>query len=182
MLAGLESAKSGLLHYCGEKITECSPSITVLGIGNLLLRDEGIGIHLVQRLADQVDAKTVNVIDGGTTPDILSLVDSTVDKLIIVDAAVLGGKPGTIYRFHTGDLDSSSSAPVSLHELGIVDSLKLMNAFGTYPKEVTILGVEPKVIDYGLELSPELEEAMPRLMELIMKEIKETNISMEVAR
>ena len=59
---------------------------------------------------------------------------------------------------------------------------RLMNAFGSCPREVTILGIEPNVIDYGLELSKELEEAMPRLMELVLEEIKETNISMEVAR
>ena len=147
-----------------------------------MLGDEGVGVHLVQRLADRVDAACVNLIDGGTTPDILSLVDSTVDKLIIVDAAVVGDKPGTIYRFQPDDLESTTAEPVSLHELGVVDSLKLMAAFGNCPEEITVIGVEPKVIDYGLELSPELEAAMPRLMELVLEEITKTNTTMEVAR
>jgi hydrogenase maturation protease len=181
-LAGSKSAKAELLRSCGKEAANYSPRITVLGIGNLLLQDEGVGIHLVQRLADKVDSPNINLIDGGTTPDILSLVDNDIDKLIIVDAAVVGDKPGTIYRFDIADLDSGTPAPVSLHELGLVDSLKLMNLFGKRPKMVTVIGIEPKVIDYGLELSPELEEKMPRLVELVLDEIKETNTSMEVDR
>jgi hydrogenase maturation protease len=66
--------------------------------------------------------------------------------------------------------------------MGIVDSLKLMSAFGNQPESVTIFGIEPEVIDYGLELSPKLEKKMPRLIKLVFDEIKETNISMEVER
>ena len=102
-MAGLKSAKSELLRSSDKDSTERSPRVTVLGIGNLLLGDEGVGVHLVQRLADRVDAACVNLIDGGTTPDILSLVDSTVDKLIIVDAAKGGGKHGDIYRLHPAE-------------------------------------------------------------------------------
>ena len=181
-MAGSKSAKSKSFRFFGEDGNGRSPRITILGIGNLLLKDEGVGVHLVQRLADRVDAANVNLVDGGTTPDILSLVDRAIDKLIIVDAAVVGDKPGTIYRFSADDLAASSSEVVSLHELGVADSLKLMSAFGNCPKSVTIFGVEPKVIDYGLELSPELEETMPRLVELVLEEITETNTSMEVAR
>jgi hydrogenase maturation protease len=181
-LAGSESVKAELLRSSGQETVNGCPRITVLGIGNLLLQDEGIGIHLVQRLADKVDSPNINLIDGGTTPDILSLVGNDVDKLIVVDTAVVGDKPGTIYRFDIADLDSGTPSPVSLHELGLVDSLKIMNLFGNRPKSVTVIGIEPKVIDYGLELSPELEEKMPRLMELVLDEIKETNTSMEVER
>jgi hydrogenase maturation protease len=179
-LAGSKSAKAELRRPPGKEAIQ--PRITVLGIGNLLLRDEGVGVHLIQRLADKVNSPNIKLIDGGTTPDILSLVDDNIDKLIIIDAAVVGDKPGTIYRFDIADLDSGNPSPISLHELGLANSLKIMNLFGSCPKEVTIIGIEPKVIDYGLELSPELEKKMPRLMELVLNEIKETNTSMEVER
>jgi len=179
-LAGSKSAKAELHHPCGKKVVQ--PRITVLGIGNLLLRDEGVGIHLIQRLADKVNSTNIKLIDGGTTPDILSLVDDNTDKLIIVDAAVASDKPGTIYRFDIADLDSGAPSPMSLHELGLVNSLKIMNLFGNCPKEVAIIGVEPKIIDYGLKLSPELEKKMPQLMELVLNEINKTNTSMEVER
>lgn len=181
-MAGSESVKAELLRSFGEEVISYHPKVTVLGIGNLLLRDEGVGIHLIQRLAQKMNNPNVSLIDGGTTPDVLSLVDGNIDKLIVVDAAIVGDQPGAIYRFNVEDLDSASPTPVSLHEMGVVDSLKLMNAFGNRPKKVTILGIEPKTIDYGLELSPELEETMPRLIELVMEEITETNNSMEVAR
>ena len=181
-MANLKSAKVKLPRPTGEAVANRSPIITVLGIGNLLLQDEGVGIHLVQKLADKGGLPNVKIVDGGTAPDIFSLIDGNIDKLIIVDAAIAGGKPGTIYRFNIDDLDSGSPAPVSLHELGIVDSLKLMSAFGNQPESVTIFGIEPEVIDYGLELSPKLEKKMPRLIKLVFDEIKETNISMEVER
>lgn len=178
-MAGLKSVNIERYRSYGDEVAECTPRIAVLGIGNLLLQDEGVGIHLVQRLADKVNLPGVKIIDGGTAPDILSLVDNDIDKLIIVDAAVAGGKPGTIYRFNTDDLESASVAPVSLHELGVVDSLKLMSLLGNRPQAVTILGIEPEVIDFGLELSPALEAKMPRIMELVLEEIKETNTPME---
>lgn len=179
-MAGSKSAKAELSRPPGKEAAQ--PRITVLGIGNLLLRDEGVGIHLIQRLADKVNSPNIKLIDGGTTPDILSLVDNNIDKLIIIDAAVVGDKPGTIYRFDIDDLDPGEPSPMSLHELGLVNSLKIMNLFGNCPKEVTIIGVEPKVVDYGLKLSPELEKKMPRLMELVLNEINKTNTYMEVER
>jgi hydrogenase maturation protease len=181
-LADSKSAEAELLRPCSNEAASRSPRITVLGIGNLLLQDEGVGIHLVHRLADKVDSPNIDLIDGGTTPDILSLAGNDVDKLIVVDAAEVGDKAGTIYRFDIADLDSGTPSPVSLHELGLVDSLKLMDLFGSRPKSVTVIGIEPKVIGYGLELSPELEEKMPQLMKIVLDEIKETNTSMEVER
>jgi hydrogenase maturation protease len=181
-LAASKSAKSDSFRFFGEDGTGRGPRITILGIGNLLLKDEGVGVHCIQRLADRVNAEEVNLVDGGTTPDILSLVGTAIDKLIIVDAAVVGNEPGTIYRFSADDLASNAAQAVSLHELGVADNLKLMKVFGNCPRIVTIFGVEPKVIDYGMELSPELEEAMPRLVELVLEELIEPNTSMEVAR
>jgi hydrogenase maturation protease len=178
----LESAKADLLRPPDEAVANHGPGITVLGIGNLLLRDEGVGFHLVQRLADNGDLPNVKIIDGGTAPDILSLIDGDTDKLIIVDAAVAGDKPGTIYRFSIDDLDSASQTAVSLHEMGVADSLKLMNLLGNQPGSVVIFGIEPEVIDYGLELSPQLAEKMPQLIKLVLDEIKKTNTPMEVER
>ena len=156
-----------------------SPGITVLGIGNLLLKDEGIGVHLVQKLAGVVDDANVKIIDAGTYPDFLSLVDDSTDKLIILDAVKAGDRPGTIYRFNFDDIDSDLVAPVSLHDIGVLDSLKTMALFNRQPKSTVIIGIEPKTIDFGLELSPEIEDKLPALIELILKEIEETT-AMEV--
>jgi len=141
-----------------------------------LLKDEGVGVHLVQELAgSDIGHANLNIIDGGTSPDILSLVGDGIDKLIIVDAVKAGGKPGTIYRFGFADLDFDSEMPISLHDIGVLDSLRMMALLDRQPKSTVIIGIEPRTIDYGLELSPEVEERLPELIELVLKEIEETN-------
>jgi len=156
-----------------------SPRITILGIGNLLLKDEGIGVHLVQKLADVVDKTKVNIIDAGTSPDFLSLVDGNIDKLIVVDAVKAGSEPGTIYRFSPDNLDLDSTWLISLHDIGVLDSLKIMSLFDRLPESTVIIGIEPKTIDFGLDLSPEVEEKLPEIINLVLKEIEETT-AMEV--
>jgi hydrogenase maturation protease len=156
-----------------------SPRITVLGVGNLLLKDEGVGVHLVQKLTDAVDDANVKIVDAGTYPDFPFLVDDSTDKLIIVDAVKAGNKPGTIYRFNLDDIDLDSTLPISLHEMGVLDSLKTMALFDRSPKSTVIIGIEPKTIDFGLELSLEIEGKLPKIISLVLKEIEETT-AMEV--
>ncbi|MGB8707787.1 MAG: HyaD/HybD family hydrogenase maturation endopeptidase [Dehalococcoidia bacterium] len=159
--------------------SESSPRITVLGIGNLLLKDEGVGVHLVQKLAGVVGDANVKIIDAGTYPDFLSLIDGSTDKLIIVDAAKGGDRPGTIYRFSFDGADLDTVLPISLHEMGVLDSLKTMTLFNRQPKSTVIIGIEPKTMDFGLDLSPEIEDKLPGIIELVLKEIEETT-AMEV--
>lgn len=158
-----------------------SPRITVLGVGNLLLKDEGVGIHLVEKLAGIVDNDNANIIDAGTYPDFLSLVDDSTDKLIIIDAVKAGNEPGTIYRISLSNADWDLASPVSLHDIGVLDSLKTMALFNRQPKSTVIVGIEPKTIDFGLDLSPEVEEKLPEIVNLVLKEIEETT-AMEVEK
>jgi hydrogenase maturation protease len=151
-----------------------SPKITVLGIGNLLLKDEGIGVHLVQKLAGIVNNANVKIIDAGTSPDFLSLIEGNTDKLIVVDAVKAGNEPGTIYRLTLDDLGLDSTSPVSLHEIGVLDSLKIMALFDRLPESTVIIGIEPKTIDFGLDLSPEVEGKIPETINLVLTEIEET--------
>jgi len=148
------------------------PKVTVLGIGNLLLRDEGVGVHLVQRLAGMVDSAGVELVDGGTSPDIQYLVGDDTDKLIVVDAVDAGDEPGAVYRFTAEDVAQDTAMPVSLHEIGILETLRLMALRETKPKSTVIIGIQPKTMDYGLELSPEVERKMPDVINLVLKEIE----------
>ena len=178
----LESANRATERTENSNNNGYAPKITVLGIGNLLMKDDGIGVHAVQRLSGIIQRNNVTIVDGGTDPDIISLVGENSDKLIIVDAAEAGEKPGTVYRFTLDDLQANTSMPVSLHEIGVAESLQLLTLLNIQPKSVTIIGVEPKAIDSGLELSREVEEKIPRIIELIIEEIEKTNISTEGAR
>jgi len=155
--------------------------IAVLGVGNLLLQDEGIGVHLVQKLAEIIDDVNVKIIDAGTFPDFLSLVEDNLDKLIIVDAVKNGDTPGTIYRFDFDVVDLQGAPPFSIHDIGVIDSIRTMALFNKQPKSTVVIGIEPKTIDFGLELSPEVDEKLPKIIDLVLQEIKQTT-AMEVGR
>ena len=144
--------------------------ITVVGVGNLLLKDEGIGAHTTHAL-QQIDIPhNVKIVDGGTSPDLPYYLEN-VDKLIIIDAVKTGGQPGTIYRFHPYDMDIESEGIISLHELGLEQSLRMMRLTGNTPKETVIIGIEPKEINWGTELSAELQQKIPEIINAVLNEI-----------
>ena len=144
--------------------------IVVLGIGNELLRDEGVGVHVARALEKKSPPEGIDfeVIDGGTSLDAFNL-PGTVSKLIIVDAAKGEGEPGTVYRFTPEEVEPQPMT--SLHQLGVLESLKLMSLSGYKPGQTVIIGVEPKEIDWGTELSPELERRIPRIVEVVLEEV-----------
>ncbi len=139
----------------------------VLGIGNVLLKDEGIGCHVVRALKE-IPLCNVRVIEGGTSPNILFLEDAA--KLIVVDAAKGGGVPGEVYRFRLDDIALEQKPFLSLHDIGLIDNLLLMRLLHNIG-ETIIIGVEPKEIEWSLELSPELQEKIPRIVETILAEL-----------
>ncbi|MBT3364028.1 MAG: HyaD/HybD family hydrogenase maturation endopeptidase [Chloroflexi bacterium] len=165
-----------MFHKAPEKSINSvqTPRIVVLGVGNMLMKDEGIGIHVIEALAGNPLLANINVeiLDGGTSPDILHLLGET-GKLIIVDAVKGGDDPGSIYRFHAQDITVENNYPVSLHQLSLFESLDMMDCMGDKPEETVIIGVEPKEIRAGLELSPELEQKVPQIVKLVLDEIME---------
>ena len=150
--------------------------VIVLGVGNLLLRDEGIGVHVANVMQDVTvpDAVSLKVIDGGTLPDAVLSLD-TADKLIVVDAVQTGGETGTIYRFRPEDIDLDEVTITSLHQISLLENLWLMERFGDGPKDIVIIGVEPEDISLGLELSDKLQQQIPRIVRIVMEEINSTN-------
>ena len=148
----------------------------VLGIGNILLRDEGIGCHVVRAL-EGISPPDVKIIDGGTSPDALQLLEDA-DKLVIVDAVKGGGMPGQIYRFHLEDISVEQKPFLSFHDMSLMDSLMLMKLRDPdfiRIGETVIIGVEPGELDWGLELSPELQGKMPRIIDAVLSELNNTS-------
>ena len=146
------------------------PRIVVIGVGNLLLRDEGIGIHVVQALQEMGLPADIQLIDGGTSPDLIAYTRAG-DKMVIVDAARAGGEPGTVYRFLPGDFAAKRVGLASAHDIGVVENLTLMSLAGNQPRETVIIGVEPAEIDWGTELSPVLRSKLPEIIRAVLKEI-----------
>ena len=145
---------------------------SVVGIGNVLLRDEGIGCHVVHAL-EGIPLPDVKIIDGGTCPDALQLLEDA-DKLVIVDAVKGGGTPGQIYRFHPEDITLEQKPLLSLHDMSLLDSLKLLHLWHNIG-EAVIIGVEPGEIGWGLELSSKLQERMPQIIDAILSELSDTS-------
>jgi len=140
---------------------------TILGVGNILLKDEGIGCHVAQALK-QIPLPDTEVIDGGTSPEVLF--PENTDRLIVVDAAKAGGMPGEVYRFELGDIALGRQAILSLHQMTLVANLLLTKAWRNVP-ETVIIAIEPKEIGWGLELSPELQEKTPHIVKMILAEL-----------
>ncbi|MHC4474147.1 MAG: HyaD/HybD family hydrogenase maturation endopeptidase [Planctomycetota bacterium] len=149
-----------------------SKRIVVLGVGNLLLKDEGLGVHVVRRLTDMVLPPHVEVMDGGTGGlDLLDYIEGR-DKVVIVDTVKGGQPPGTIYRMTPEDMEEQPKSRLSLHEIDVADLLKVADMLGVKRPEIVIIGVEPKDMESAsLELSPEIEARVPRVIELVLKEI-----------
>lgn len=142
----------------------------IVGVGNLLLMDEGVGVHVVQELEQRRVPPHVVLVDGGTSPDALAFVGD-VAKLVIVDAVRGGGEPGTIYRLTPEDIEEDDRNPLSLHEWDLMDSLKL-SGYWTEGMEVVIVGVEPAEMEWGLDLSPVVAAALPRVIEVVLGEVR----------
>jgi hydrogenase maturation protease len=147
--------------------------VVVMGIGNLLLKDDGVAIHALRKLQETVsfpDNIDVELIDCGTVPDISIFLDRPVDKLIIIDAIKAHGKPGAIYCITPDVLERESHDIISAHDLNLRESLALMRLAGTFPGEMVIIGVEPGEMDWGVDLTPEVEAKLPDLVSIILRE------------
>ena len=142
--------------------------ILVLGLGNLLLADEGVGVHVAQRLLDSEAIDDVVVLDvGNAVLDALPAI-AAADKVIVVDAMKGGGVPGTVYRLSIEDC--SSAGPIgSVHGFDMKSVLHLVGR--KEPPEVTVIGVEPEVIGWSTELSLAVAEALPDVMATVRQEL-----------
>ena len=147
--------------------------ILVIGIGNILLRDEGIGVRTIQRMQEIDVPDFVEIVDGSTTG--IDLLDTLADgqKIIVVDAVNTAKKPGTIVKFSGMDILQPNNMKTSLHDLGIDQALHMTCLLKCPPKKVAVIGVCPKNISPGLELSKEIEKLIPRLIDLVIAEIHE---------
>jgi hydrogenase maturation protease len=145
--------------------------ILILGVGNILLKDEGVGVHVVNILKEMPLPVNVEVLDGGTAG--LDLVDFIAGrkKLIVIDAVKAGDKPGTIYRLTEKNLAIKPKAIMSFHEVDLLDAIHMSIVMDEKPEEIIVIGIEPKDMSDGLELSPEIEERLPRIIEVVMKEL-----------
>jgi len=147
------------------------PHIMILGVGNILFRDEGLGVRVIERLQQLYEfPEHVSVVDGGVLGLNLLGTIAEADKLIVVDAIRNGGSPGTLYRLSGDEIPKRIFAKNSLHQVDLLEALTLCQALDKVP-ETVIIGVEPEDIE---TLSIELTETLKaRIDDLVLKVLKE---------
>lgn len=147
--------------------------ILVLGVGNILLKDEGIGVKIVQRLESlYCFSSNVELMDGGTLG--LRLLDpiANADYVIVVDAVQNGRPPGTLYRLPAEELGNRVSFKNSLHQLDLVETLAYAEILGNRPDAV-VIGIEPADISpWGMELTESVAVAVPEMCSRVLREIE----------
>jgi hydrogenase maturation protease len=146
--------------------------ILILGIGNILFSDEGVGIRVVERLLSCYDfPENVTIIDGGVLGLSLMCYMTEVNQLIVVDAVRNGGPPGTLYRLEGDDVPRRFLAKNSLHQIDFLEALTACDVIEELP-ETVIIGIEPEDIDtLGLELTPTVQSKVDGLLEGVFKEL-----------
>jgi hydrogenase maturation protease len=146
--------------------------ILVLGVGNLLLSDEGVGVHVAQRMMTMVMPPEVQVVEGGTDGFGLINVITEADRMILIDAVRGGGQPGSIYRFEIEDCPPYPDMfKTSVHQISILEVINLSSLIGSTPR-TTIIGIEPACMEMGMELSPAVEAKVPRVIQMIKEEVE----------
>jgi hydrogenase maturation protease len=144
----------------------------ILGAGNLLLSDDGLGVHAIRRLREIVELpEEVQVLDGGTLGLNLLPFLEDISYLIIVDAMQTGQPPGTLRRLAGDEVPAYLSIKMSPHEIGVPDMLFAAKLRDLYPREVVVWGVQPASNEVGLELSPPVAAQLDRLVEELLAEL-----------
>ena len=146
--------------------------ILIIGVGNLLLKDEGVGVHVAQELQKRTLPAGVEVYDGGVEG--IGLLDffREASKLLLIDAAEMSLKPGTVVRFTPENVkDLGGGGKFSTHDVGLLEVLELAQALGHCPEDVVIIGIQPKEISWGTDLSLEVQASIPQVLEMVMKDL-----------
>lgn len=148
-------------------------SILVLGLGNILLQDEGAGVRLVERLAKRYELPSeVEVLDGGTSGMELIHTIADRDALVVCDAVRSDAPPGTVMRIAGEKLPAFFGTKLSPHQLGLSDMLATLTLLERVPPSVSLIGIVPQDLDLGLELSPRIASALDEALALLVSEIE----------
>ncbi len=149
-----------------------SASIVVLGLGNVLRRDEGLGIRALQRLEDRFALSgEVQLVDGGTLGlELLAYLEEA-RRLLVLDAALTEGPPATLIRLAGEEVPAFLGMRSSPHEIGLADLLAVLRLRGLEPEEVVVLGMQPEVIELGWDLSPAVSARLDLLVEMAVSEL-----------
>ncbi|UCE88393.1 MAG: HyaD/HybD family hydrogenase maturation endopeptidase [Pseudomonadota bacterium] len=154
--------------------------VLVLGLGNILLQDEGVGVHVVRKLQREYRFPPgVELLDGGTAG--MALYDDLIDRshIIVIDAVNAGKPPGTLLSLTTEQVPSFFRNKVSPHQMALADILAALDIMGKKPADISVFGVQPKDLELGLELSETLQSCVDPLVGQVMARLQELGYAPE---
>jgi hydrogenase maturation protease len=168
-MGGLISPDGGLVMADERK------HIGVLGVGNLLLMDEGVGIHLVRYLEEHYDLPPgVALHDGGTAGIMLTSFIESCRVLLAVDALAIDAPPGTVREYRNGEVHAGLLATgLSPHQVGFLEALAICRLQDRAPEQLVVIGVCPAVVAAGVELSPAIAALLPVLADRVIVRLAE---------
>ncbi len=144
----------------------------IVGLGNILLKDDGVGVRCTEYLRELNLAKHIVLLDGATLGYDLLEEMKGFDKVVLVDAVDMGKEPGHIASFSAARLlEISAGKKFSLHEIGVVDVVHLGSKLGYDLTKVRIVGIQPRDVSRGDLLSEEVERKLPELADKVLSEI-----------
>jgi len=147
------------------------PPVLVMGVGNLLRGDDGFGEAVLAHLEAQDLPEHVELFAVGTSiVDHMGALEGR-KKLIVLDAVRGGNPPGTLYRFDPEEADYATLPTDSLHQVGLVETLRMGELIGCSPEKTLLIGAEPADTSLGIGLTPQVEQAVKKAAELVLKEI-----------
>jgi len=149
------------------------PTVLVLGIGNTVMSDDGVGVKVVQSLQEQYRFPDhVELLDGGTLGlDLLPKLEG-ISRLIIVDAVETGSAPGTCVRLSGDELPIALETKLSPHQMGLKDLLAVARLLGHAPGEMVLIGVQPGSIEMSTELTPAVEAQVEAMKGAVLRELE----------
>jgi hydrogenase maturation protease len=152
----------------------------VLGVGNILLQDEGVGVRVVEQLREGcVLPEEIQVLDGGTMGlDLLYYLEG-VERLLVIDAVDAGQPPGTILRLTGDEIPALLGRKLSPHQIGLADLLSVAELRDLTPGQVILIGVQPASLETGLDLSPTVGAQLPAIIHMVLKEMKTWGYTIE---
>ncbi len=153
--------------------------IAVLGLGNILLTDEGVGVHAIDALRRAfVFPGNVKLIDGGTMGlDLLPFLEG-LDNLLIVDAVNIRKEAGTIVTIEDKDIPSFLSTKLSVHQIGFPDVLSAAKLMGIVPAKMSLIGIQPEKIETGIGLSKAVNERFGALLNTVVEKLQEWGVEL----
>lgn len=153
-------------------LEEHSAQTIVIGVGNLLMADEGIGVRVVQRLVEQYHIpEGVQILDGGTLGlDLLYYLEGC-ENLLLIDAVSSELEPGGLLCLRDEEVPAFLSMKISPHQIGIPDMLAAAHLKGIYPQRVVLWGIQPGLVEIGLTLSPEVSEQLDVLVSKVLEQL-----------